>query len=80
MKWEYFSLRRRISLDVFLEGLNSYAEAVRHFEQRAIALPEGDELRKKFPKKVPVKRTPPQVKAPTKKTVDNAKKPTDSKS
>jgi len=50
MKWEYFSKRRRISLEKFLEGAKTLEEALSLFAGRAID-PPHDKLVALFTKK-----------------------------
>ena len=48
MKWEYFSKRRRVSLETFLKGVVNKKDAIKFFESRAIELPEDGKLDEYF--------------------------------
>jgi len=48
MKWEYFSKRRRVSLETFLKGVANKKDAIKFFESRAIELPEDGKLDEHF--------------------------------
>jgi len=91
MKWEYFSGRRRISLEQFVGGAKTLEEALAIFKTRRISPPEDESLSllfKKF-KKLPadqlvdaiLSRPPPIIeKKETKKSTSKrpqvtAKKP-----
>jgi len=48
MNWKFFSRRRRITLESFLDGITSYDDAVAHFSKQGIDIPENDLLKKFF--------------------------------
>ena len=87
MKWEYFSGRRRISLEQFVGGAKTLEEALAIFKTRRISPPEDESLsllfkkfkklnppiiEKKETKKSASKR--PQVTAKKPRVVRNAKR------
>jgi|LWDU01.1.fsa_nt_gi hypothetical protein len=50
INWEFFSKRRRTTLEAFVKGANSYKEAEEIFVKKRVLLPENDSLRKLFEK------------------------------
>lgn len=53
MDWNYFKIRRRTTLESFLNGVTSEREALELFEKKRLSNPPIDEIRRLFaPKQV----------------------------
>jgi hypothetical protein len=60
MDWEFFSKRRRLSLEQFVDGLLP-TEAVAKFDEMGLDLPKDDELEKLFKERLKVSNDSTEV-------------------